>query len=59
MSWHDFTTSEFARRQARVRAAMDKAGIDWLVATSPVSINYLIGNRTKAYLGFQCLYLPA
>lgn len=37
---------------------MEKAGIDLLIATSPASINYLVGSRSKAYLGFQCLLFP-
>jgi Xaa-Pro aminopeptidase len=54
----DFDRSEFDLRHKRARQAMEKAGIDLLIATSPSSINYLVGSRSKAYLGFQCLLFP-
>jgi len=58
MSNTDFERSEFDLRHKRARQAMEKAGIDLLIATSPASINYLVGSRSKAYLGFQCLLFP-
>lgn len=58
MSKMDFEKSEFDRRQQRVRAEMERQGIDLLLATSPISINYLVGSRTKSYLSLQCLVFP-
>jgi Xaa-Pro dipeptidase len=59
MSKHDFTLEEFASRRARVREAMGKAGLDWLVAFHPVSIHWLTGSDAKSYQEFQCLMIPA
>jgi Xaa-Pro dipeptidase len=59
MSKHDFTPDEFASRRARVRAAMDGAGLDWLIAFHPVSIHWLTGSDAKSYQEFQCLMIPA
>ncbi|MBI4924231.1 MAG: aminopeptidase P family protein [Devosia nanyangense] len=59
MSRHDFSAEEFAGRLARVRAAMDGAGLDWLVATHPVSIHWLTGSDAKSYQEFQCLFVGA
>ena len=42
MSKYDFELLEFQTRQRRVREAMEKAGIDLLLVTAPVNINYLI-----------------
>ena len=56
MSKHDFEAAEFAERQARVRGAMDVAGLDLLLVIAPVNINYLIGSRAKCYQEFQCLF---
>lgn len=58
MSKDDFKLEEFESRHARVRVAMEKAGIDLLLVISPVNINYLIGFRGKGYLSFQCLFFP-
>lgn len=58
MSKHDFTAEEFHARRARVREAMGKAGLDWLVLFHPVSIHWLTGSDAKSYQGFQCLLLP-
>lgn len=55
MSRQDFSAAEFAGRLARVRAAMQAAGIDWLVAVHPVSIHWLTGSDAKSYQEFQCL----
>ena len=51
----DFEISEFEDRQQRTRAAMEKIGIDLLIVTHPVNINYLIGSRIKGYQEFQAL----
>ena len=55
MSKYDFEAQEFEDRQQRVRKAMEKAGIDLLMVTHPVNINYLIGSRVKGYQEFQAL----
>ena len=51
----DFEISEFDDRQQRTRAAMEKIGIDLLIVTHPVNINYLVGSRIKGYQEFQAL----
>ncbi len=59
MSKHDFPAAEFADRLTRLRAAMQSAGLDWLLALHPVSIRWLIGQDTKSYTVFQCLLVSA
>ncbi|MGH7152659.1 MAG: M24 family metallopeptidase, partial [Acetobacteraceae bacterium] len=59
MSKHDFAREEFADRLARVRAAIDGAGLDWLLVFHPVSIHWLTGADTKSYTSFQCLPVAA
>lgn len=59
MSKHDFTDQEFASRRERVRAAISRAGLDWLVVFHPVSIHWLTGSDAKSYQEFQCLFLSA
>ena len=59
MSKHDFPLEEFTGRQARVRAAVAEAGLDWLVLFHPVSIHWLIGADGKSYQAFQCLLISA
>ena len=56
MSKYDFELLEFQARQRRVREAMEKAGIDLLLVTAPVNINYLIGSRPKGYQALQVLF---
>ena len=55
----DFTEQEFKHRQTRVRAAMENAGIDLLLAFHPVSIAWLTGCRSKSYQEFQVLFFTA
>jgi len=59
MSKHDFPLEEFRTRQSRVRQAIAKAGLDWLIVIHPVSIHWLIGAETKSYQAFQCLPVAA
>lgn len=59
MSKHDFPADEFAGRLARLRTAIDAAGLDWLLVLHPVSIRWLIGQDTKSYTVFQCLPVSA
>jgi Xaa-Pro dipeptidase len=59
MSKHDFPAEEFQARRARVRAAIARAGLNWLVAFHPVSIHWLTGSDAKSYQEFQCLLIPA
>jgi Xaa-Pro dipeptidase len=59
MSKHDFSTDEFTSRRSRVREAIGRAGLDWLVAFHPVSIHWLTGSDAKSYQEFQCLLISA
>ena len=59
MSKLDFTFAEFSARRERVRASIDAAGLDWLVAFHPVSIHWLTGSDCKSYQEFQCLFVSA
>jgi Xaa-Pro dipeptidase len=59
MSKHDFSADEFASRLARTRAAIDYAGLDWLLVFHPVSIHWLTGSDAKSYQEFQCLFVSA
>jgi Xaa-Pro dipeptidase len=59
MSKHDFPPEEFAARQARVRSAIAKAGLDWLLLFHPVSLHWLIGADAKSFQTFQCLPISA
>jgi Xaa-Pro dipeptidase len=59
MSKHDFTSEEFALRQARAREAIGAAGLDWFLAIHPVSIRWLTGSDAKSYQEFQCLLISA
>ena len=59
MSKRDFSPEEFAARQARVREAIAKAGLDWLLVFHPVSMHWLTGSETKSYQAFQCLPVSA
>src|SRR5215218_2983154 len=59
MSKADFSADEFSSRRARVRRAMDQAGLDWLVVFHPVSIHWLTGSDAKSYQEFQCLLISA
>ena len=56
MSKFEFEMKEFEDRQTRVRAAMEKEGIDLLLVTAPANIHYLIGSRAKSFQEFQCLF---
>ncbi|MGE5201253.1 MAG: M24 family metallopeptidase [Acidobacteriota bacterium] len=59
MSKRDFPLEEFTDRQARVRDAIAKAGLDWLLVFHPVSMHWLTGSETKSYQAFQCLPVSA
>jgi Xaa-Pro dipeptidase len=59
MSKHDFTRQEFADRLSRTRAAIEQAGLDWLLVIHPVSMRWLIGQDNKSYTAFQCLPVSA
>jgi Xaa-Pro aminopeptidase len=43
----DFPRDEYLNRQIKVRAAMEKEGIELLMVHLPVNINYLTGSRAK------------
>ena len=57
MSRHDFTPGEFALRRKRLRAALRRLDLDWLVVVHPVAIHWLTGSDAKSYQEFQCLFL--
>lgn len=59
MSKYDFPEQEFRERQARTRAAIASAGLDWFLVINPVSLHWLIGSDTKGYTSFQCLPVSA
>lgn len=59
MSKHDFGVDEFADRLRRTRAAIARAGLDWLIVFHPVSMHWLIGTDAKSYQAFQCLFVSA
>lgn len=59
MSKNDFSAAEFALRRRRVRAALQEAGLDWLIVFHPVSIHWLTGSDAKSYQEFQCLLISA
>ncbi|MBI5757265.1 MAG: aminopeptidase P family protein [Planctomycetales bacterium] len=59
MSKHDFPVEEFHSRRSRVREAVGKAGLDWLLVFHPVSIHWLTGSDAKSYQEFQCLLISA
>lgn len=54
-----FPASEFAARQAKVRARMAERGIDALVVTGPENIYWLCGRQTAGYFAFQALVMVA
>jgi Xaa-Pro dipeptidase len=58
MSKDFFAPSEFEGRHAKVRAAMEAAGIDLLLVLAPVHIAYLVGTPAKGYQEFQVLFFP-
>ena len=54
-----FTREEFAARQARAIAALERAGLDGLLMFRQESMYYLSGYDTFGYVFFQCLYFSA
>lgn len=59
MSRHDFSAAEFSGRLGRVREAIGRAGLDWLILFHPVSIHWLTGSDAKSYQALQCLFVSA
>jgi Xaa-Pro dipeptidase len=53
-----FPAEEFAARQARARAAIERAGHSALIVVEPESIYWLTGRQTAGYFAFQALALP-
>src|ERR1700730_2627740 len=58
MSKDDFPLEEFNIRHQRVRAAMERDGVELIIVIHPTNIQYLIGARTKSYQEFQCVLFP-
>lgn len=59
MSKFDFPEAEFADRLRRVREAIARAELEWLVVVHPVSIHWLTGSDAKSYQAFQCVLVCA
>jgi Xaa-Pro dipeptidase len=59
MSKHDFAAEAFSVRRSRVREAVGRAGLDWLLVFHPVAIRWLTGSDAKSYQEFQCLLVSA
>lgn len=53
-----FPTTEFATRQANLRAALAHHGIDLYLTSGAENIFYLCGQQTPGYYVFQCLAVP-
>ena len=53
-----FPQSEYEGRAARVRAAMEAAGVDLLLLHTPEPICYLTGHQSVGTWGYQCLLFP-
>lgn len=53
-----FPESEFGRRQSLARAAIDAAGHEALIVTTPENIYWLTGRQTAGYFAFQALVMP-
>ncbi|PKA45057.1 Xaa-Pro aminopeptidase [Rhizobium sullae] len=53
-----FPKDEFKARQARARAAINAAGYDALIVTTPENIYWLTGRQTAGYFAFQALIMP-
>lgn len=54
-----FSEAEYARRLARLRAAMAEAGLDGYVAFAPETIFWLTGHDTPAYQYLQACLVTA
>lgn len=50
-----FSTEEFAHRQARFRAAMAEAGVDYALLFAPETHYWLTGYDTFGFCFFQCM----
>lgn len=59
MSKRDFSAAEFSGRLGKVREAIGRAGLDWLILFHPVSIHWLTGSDAKSYQALQCLFVSA
>jgi len=59
LSKFDFPVEEFYERRARLRDAMHRKSLDWLVLIHPVAIHWLSGSEAKSYQAFQCLLFAA
>lgn len=58
MTSHFFSPAEFDARVSRTRLAMDDAGLDALIVTSPENIYYLTGLNHQGHFAFTALVLP-
>jgi ectoine hydrolase len=53
-----FERAEYAARLARTRAAMDKAGVDVLIAADPSNMNWLTGYDGWSFYVHQAVIVP-
>jgi ectoine hydrolase len=51
----NFTRTEFADRLRKIRVAMERAGIDVLIATDPSNMNWLTGYDGWSFYVHQCV----
>jgi len=54
----NFTRAEYDTRLAKVRRAMEKAGIDLLVVSDPSNIHWLTGYDGWSFYVHQCVLVP-
>ena len=61
MILHDrlaFTPEEFVRRYDVIQAAMERLGIDAVLARGPENITYCSGYETPGYYKYHCVVVP-
>ena len=61
MILHDrlaFTPEEFVRRYDVIQAAMDRQGLDAVLARGPENITYCSGYETPGYYKYHCVVVP-
>ncbi|HTS91997.1 MAG TPA: ectoine hydrolase DoeA [Stellaceae bacterium] len=54
----NFSRAEYAARLAKTRAAMEKAGLDLLIATDPSNMAWLTGYDGWSFYVHQCVLVP-
>jgi ectoine hydrolase len=54
-----FDSAEFAKRRARVKTAIEKAGLDLIVCADPANMDYLTGYKGWSFYVPQCVLVHA